>query len=147
MQIKTIELEGLHRVTEDGIWEKIELAVDSGASDSVVPPTMPASIPTVEGPASKRGVLYEVASGHQIPNEGEKKNTAVTDEGAEKKMTLQVCDVNQGLLSVSKVAGAGNRVVFDEQGSYIENKSSGQISWLKERNGMYILSLWVKRPF
>ena len=147
MQIKTIEPEGLHRVTEDGIWEKIELAVDSGASDSVVPPTMPASIPTVEGPASKRGVLYEVASGHQIPNEGEKRFTAVTDEGAEKKMALQVRDVNQGLLSVSKVAGAGNRVVFDEQGSYIENKSSGQISWLKERNGMYILSLWVKRPF
>ena len=62
-------------------------------------------------------------------------------------MILQVCDVTQGLLSVSKVTKAGNRMVFDEDGSFIQNKSSGDITWMEERGGMYMLTLWVKYPF
>ena len=63
-------------------------------------------------------------------------------------MVLQVCDVNQGLLSVSKIVKARNRVIFDEEyGSFIENKQSGERTWLAEKNGMYILKLWVERPF
>ena len=89
------------------------------------------SVPTQEGPASRRGVVYEVADGTQIPNEGEKRFTAMTEEGVEKKMILQVAGVNQGLLSVSKVVAAGNRVVFDPQGSYIESLMSGQKTWLQ----------------
>ena len=121
--------------------------MDSGATESVVPETMPASIPTVEGAASKRGVLYEVASGHQIPNEGEKRFSVVTEEGKEKKMVLQVCEVIQGLLSVAKMMAAGNRVVFDPEGSFVESKNTGDRTWLKERGGMFIMKLWVRRPF
>jgi hypothetical protein len=146
-QIKTIEPDQINRVTQDGRWEEIELAVDSGATESVVPNTMPESIKTIEGPASKRGVMYEVASGHQIPNEGEKRFTAVTEEGQERNLTLQVCDVNQGLLSVAKMAQAGNRVVFDKAGSFVENKLTGERTWLQEKSGMFVMKLWVKRPF
>ena len=39
------------------------------------------SVDAREGFAMKRGVKYEVASGHYIPNEGEKKFDAVTDQG------------------------------------------------------------------
>jgi len=145
--IKTIEPEMIGAFTEDGIWEEIELSVDSGATESVVPEGMPSSIKTSESPASRRGVEYEVANGERIPNEGEKKFKAVTDEGKVKQMVMQVCDVNQGLLSVSKATAAGNRVVFDSEGSYIQNKSSGDITWLKEKGGMYTLRLWVRRPF
>ena len=147
MPIKTIEPEGLHTITEDGMWEEIKLSVDSGATESVVPETMPSSIPTVEGSASRRGVMYEVANGERIPNEGEKKFKAVTAEGKEKQMVMQVCDVNQGLLSVSKATAAGNRVVFDSEGSYIQSKDSGEVTWLHEEGGMYVLRLWVRRPF
>ena len=145
--IKTIEPSNINNITEDGLWEEIELAVDSGATESVVPPSMPESVPTVDGPASKRGVLYEVASGHQIPNEGEKRFSAITEEGTEKKMVLQVCDVSQGLLSVAKMMAAGNRVVFDPSGSFVESKTTGDRTWLKERGGMFIMKLWVRRPF
>ena len=62
-------------------------------------------------------------------------------------MVMQVCDVNQGLLSVSKATASGNRVIFDQDGSYIENKLSGERTWLHQKNGMYTLKLWVKRPF
>ena len=145
--IRTIEPEKLNNISVDGKWEEIELAVDSGAAESVCPNDLAEHVPTVEGAASKRGVMYEVASGHQIPNEGEKRFKAVTEDGVEKRMVLQVTDVNQGLLSVSKATSAGNRVVFDEAGSYIENKTSGLKTWLQQKNGMYMLKLWVQRPF
>ena len=146
-QIKTIDPDQINRVSQDGRWEEIELAVDSGATESVVPNSMSESIKTVAGPASKRGVMYEVASGHQIPNECEKKFTAMTEEGQERNLKLHVCDVNQGLLSVAKMAQAGNRVVFDTAGSFVENKLTGERTWLQEKAGMFIMKLWVKRPF
>ena len=56
---------------------------------------------------------------------------------------MQVCDVNQGLLSVSKAVAAGNRVVFnppwDPEGSYIENENTGERLWLEEQGGLYVL--------
>ena len=108
---------------------------------------MPSSVETVPGAASRRGVQYEVANGARVANEGEKRFKAWTEEGQEKAMVMQVADVNQGLLSVSKAVAAGNRVVFDSEGSYIENKASGERTAMVEKNGMFALKLWVKRPF
>ena len=144
---KTVQPETINTVSDDGLWEEIKFSVDSGATETVVPPEMPESIPTVPGLASKRGVEYEVANGVTIPNEGEKRFTGITEEGQEKSMVVQVCDVNQGLLSVSKAVAMGNRVVFDDQGSYIENKMSGDRTWMRAEGGMYTLRMWVKRPF
>ena len=62
-------------------------------------------------------------------------------------MTAQVCDVNKALLSVSKMVKAGNRVIFDPEGSYIEDRTTGECMNLKEKNGMYMLSLWTNRGF
>ena len=58
-----------------------------------------------------------------------------------------MCDVNQALLSVKKVVAAGNKVVFDDSGSYIEDKQTGERMWLREDNGMYMLKMYVKTPF
>ena len=59
-------------------------------------------------------------------------------------MTAQVCNVNKSLLSVKRIVKAGNSVVFDEDGSYIEDKQTGEKMWMEENNGMYILKLWVQ---
>ena len=56
------------------------------------------SVETKEGAASKRGVQYEVANGVRIPNLGEKVFTRHTSEGLTRNLTVQVCDVNKGLL-------------------------------------------------
>ena len=98
-----------------------------------------------EGAASRRGVEYEVANGEKIPNLGEKKFRGVTVEGKSRNITAQVCDVNKALLSVKKVMSAGNKVVFDSAGSYIEDKSSGEKMWMTEEKGMFLLKLWVPR--
>ena len=140
----TVEPEGANAVTEKPQWHAIELAVDSGASETVVGEDMLPGVETKEGPASKRGVMYEVANGIRIPNLGEKNFQGYTDyEGIKRGIKAQVCEVNKALLSVSKLVSAGNRVVFDPQGSYIEDTTTGEQIWLQETGGMYPLEMWV----
>ena len=145
--VLTIEPEGLNPITENNGWQEIELAVDSGATETVMGEDMLDFIDVKEGLASKRGVEYEVANGHKIPNLGEKKFVGTSDEGMTRHITAQVCDVNKALLSVKRMMAAGNRVVFDAEGSYIEDKSTKEKMWMREDKGLFMLKLWVKKGF
>ena len=60
-------------------------------------------------------------------------------------ITAQVCSVNKAILSVKKVVAAGNDVVFQQDRSYIEDCHTGDKIWLQEEEGMYMLTMWVKR--
>jgi hypothetical protein len=53
--------------------------------------------------------------------------------------------VKKTLGSVRRICEAGNRVVCDEDGSYVENKSNGERTALIEERGSYVLTLWVPR--
>jgi hypothetical protein len=145
--LQTIYPEGVNSVAESGDWEEIELAVDSGATETVVGEEMLHSIKTTEGEAFKRGVEYEVANGVTIPNLGEKCFVAVAEEGQRRKMKAQVCAVNKALLSVSRMVQAGNRVVFEQSGSYVEDLHSGEKMYMYEKGGMYMLKMWVEKGF
>ena len=141
----TVEPEGFNSIETSGEWECLDLAVDSGATETVVKEEM-LTAETTEGAASRRGVQYEVANGVLIPNLGEKKFQGVSEENITRGLTAQVADVNKALLSVRKVVKAGNRVVFDDdEGSYIEDKVTKERMWLREEQGMYMLRLWVRR--
>ena len=135
--------EGFHAVSQDG-WEEIEMAVDSGATDTVIGMDMISSVELRDGPSKRQGVSYEVANGERIPNLGEKKFLGTSDEGIMREITAQVCDVNKPLLSVRRLLNTGNRVVFDRSGSYIEDPTTGEIMYLEEKQGMYVLKLWTK---
>ena len=87
--------------------------------------------------------MYETANGERIPNLGEKRFVGHTEEGLERRVTAQVAEVNKALLSVKRIVAAGNRVVFDYD-SYIEDKNTGERTWLHESNGMYMLRMWVQ---
>ena len=76
---------------------------------------------------------------------GEKRFKGVSDEGVARGITVQVCEVSKPLLSVSKLVKAGNRVVFEESGSCIEDIKTGEVMKLHSDGGMYMLKLWVKR--
>ena len=102
------------------------------------------SVELKDGPTKKRGVEYEVANGVRIPNLGEKKFIGTSNEGISRQIVAQVCDVNKPLLSVKKMVNAGNRVVFDRAGSYIEDPETGEIMHMEEKQGMYVLRLWAK---
>jgi len=142
---RTVEPETVKAVVEDGGWEEVEFALDSGATETVMAEDMLSSVDTKEGPASRRGVEYEIATGELIPNLGEKKFTAVSEEGVTRTITAQVCAVNKALMSVKKVMKAGNRVVFDDDGSYVEDKATGEKIWAKDDGGMFMVKLWVRK--
>ena len=59
-------------------WEMLEITVDSGACDTVLPSGMLASIQTQSTPASRAMEEYEVANGCVIVNEGEKQCLMMT---------------------------------------------------------------------
>ena len=52
-------------------WERVVLTVDSGASDTVLPPSVARNVPLAH--TSKVGTEYEVANGGVVLNLGEKK--------------------------------------------------------------------------
>ena len=60
-----------------------------------------------------------------------------------KGITAQVCRVHRPLMSVKKICRNGHRVVFDEEGSYVENKTTGERIKVSEEDGEYVLDMWV----
>ena len=120
------------------------MAVDSGATETVVGEDMIKGVETKPGEATRRGVQYEVASGELIPNLGEKNFLAYGEQGHARTIKAQVCEVNKPLLSVSRMVQAGNSVVFSRSGSYVEDETTGERIPLREQGGMYMLKLWIK---
>ena len=108
---------GMLMSAADG-WEKVTLMVDSGASDTVVPPSVCkiAEIHTT----SKVGIEFECANGRPLYNLGERRCDAMLSEGGDVVgMAFQVVDVGRAL-SVSRVCAQGHDVVFSEKkGSFI----------------------------
>ena len=56
-----------------------------------------------------------------------------------------VADVSQTLLSVRRMMDSGHRVVFDSDGSYIEDKESGEWMGMRDDGRMFLLKLWLRK--
>ena len=141
--LETILPSSLNAIRADG-WEEVEMAVDSGASETVIGEDMVLTADLKESEGSRRGVEYKVANGESIPNLGEKRFSAWTNEGVGRNIKAQVCSVQQGLQSVKRLMDAGHRIVFEPDGSYIEDVSTYERMNLKEKNGMFFLQMWTK---
>ena len=124
-------------------WQNIAIVIDSGAAETVIPHTSVVDHPIKETQASKAGVCYSSATDEPIPNLGEQKLPMVTQEGSLRMMTCQVAPLARPLGSVKRMCAAGHRIIFDDEGSYIENKYTGEVNWLREENGNYILDVSV----
>ena len=59
-------------------------------------------------------------------------------------VTAEVCDVHRPLMSVKRMCKAGHRVIFDDEGSYVESKHTGERLKIVEEDGEYLLDVWVK---
>jgi hypothetical protein len=139
-------IEGSHsHVTGKAGHELIEVNVDSGAIDSCLPPNIGSQFKVRSTKMSENGGYYTSASGGVIYNEGERDIKGVTEDGQEVGMTFQVTKVRGPLGSVRRICEAGNKVVFDDEGSYIENKKSKKRTVIEKVKGVYVLKLWVKK--
>ena len=119
------------------------MASDSVAAETVIPHRLVSQHPLKETDASRSGLCYSSATGQLIPKLGEQCFVLITREETFRGMTFQAAQVSKPLGSVKRICAAGHRVVFDEDGSYIENKTTGEIHMLREDNGNYMLDMWV----
>ena len=69
-----------------------------------------------------------MANGTEINNYCERQLQGLGDDYAPIGMTVQAADVSATPGSVHRVPQAGNTVVFDEDGSYIEHKRTGNLT-------------------
>ena len=125
----------------EGTW--FSVAVDSGACENVANPEDVPDYMVTEPEASKNGRDFVSATGEVIPNLGELKLPAVTAENTVRGMTFSAAPVTKPLGSVKRICAAGHVVVFDEDGSYIINKNTGELNMLREEAGNYMLDLWI----
>ena len=135
--------EGINAVTGEE-WHEFTATMDSGASEHAVPPSSVDHVQLQAGP--KKGAEYECADGGIIRNMGERR-CLVSSEGSDtiNRIDLQVTEVHKPLLSVGKMIDAGQRVVFDPQGSYVEDTVTGDRIMMTRRDGVYELKLWAKQ--
>ena len=125
-------------------WTKLSLAVDSGACESVIDAAE--QVPgyeVQETRASKSGLVYASATGEEIANLGEVFLPMMTKENTKRSMKMQVAEVSRPLASVKRICEAGHVVVFDEDGSFIFNKMTGEINQLREESGNYMFDVWI----
>ena len=124
---------------------KLVLKIDSGAVDTVIPKSTCTAFPVRPTEMSKSGEGYRAANGSPIPAYGERQLSGVTDEWLPFSIKAQVAGVKSRLGSVMHMIKSGNTLVFDDQGSYMHNKASGQVMPIHEREGSFEMDLWVKK--
>ena len=122
----------------------VSFTVDSGAGETVCPQDLFEDYPMQM--TKMVGTKYTSASNHPIENKGQRTLMMDMPDGSVKGIQVQAVDnLTKPLAAVSRIVSKGNRVVFDDE-SYIENKYTGEKTWLRQEGGVYVLDAIV-RPY
>ena len=120
----------------------IRAVIDSGAEDTVTPPgVMPGAV--VPSTMSRTGRTYRGANGAPIANFGKVTVEFRDADGVKCGMHFQVADVERPLVSAAKLADAGNRVVLERGGGFVENVSTGRKIHLVREGNVFVLDMFV----
>ena len=126
-------------------WVEIEVTVDSGACDTVMPTGMCGHISIIETLESRQGAEYEVANGESIPNVGERRCFLMTENSTQmKRIAFQCADVHKPLLSVSTVADLGYTCILGKDGGELRDNLSGDIIPLQRKGNLYTMRAWIR---
>ena len=126
-------------------WKEIEVTIDSGACDIVMPLSMCSEIPVQESERQRERMEYEVANGETIPNEGERRCLLMTiGAHVPKKIVFQVADVHKALLSITRVADAGYECHLNNVGGYLLDTYTGEKVPITRKGNLYVMKAWVR---
>ena len=121
-----IESGEIDDVKSEGEWEVVPIKLDYGAFDWVFNPATASAFAIEETDNSKKGLNYVAANGSAIKNYGQRRIKGFAGDWAPVEAAVQVAEVKRNLASAMKIMKAGNRIVLDEAGSYIEDKQTGR---------------------
>ena len=139
IELTSDALNGLEDTVEE--WEEVEFMVDSGAGTTVIGPDQVKAVQASEPDPNKS---YKMANGAVIEHMGQKIFHAVAEDEQSRRITAQVTEVDEPLLSVYQIVKHGSSVVFKPSGSYIDTPG-GQRLPLKSVGNVYKLKMWVPR--
>ena len=109
--IDSVSLEEERQIGEvnnfKGEWEVIKVTVDSGAVDTVTPPSTAKYFPILETDASRRGLDYRAANGTNIKNHGARSVQGISSEFKPMNLIMNVADVRKTLASAFQIVAAG----------------------------------------
>ena len=125
-------------------WTRVDLIVDSGASDS----TLPIGVLPGHQIGEVRGYKeFSMADGRILPNLGTKKLQMAFQCGRVMTGSFSVVDTSKPLLSVGKLISMGHKVEMNPDGKgWIKLKNGGKIT-IYLRNGVWKLPVWIWGPF
>ena len=127
-------------------WVEVEITVDSGACDTVMPTSWCTHISIQQTAESKAGMEYEVANGETIPNVGERRCLLMSEDShIMKKITFQCADIHKPLLSVSRCADLGFDCVLEATGGRLVDKVTGEAIPLHRRGNLYTMRAWIRQ--
>ena len=136
----------IHSVTAVcGEWERIPVKLDSGAVDTVMPPSVGTNFKLTQTELSKTGPGFNAANGSHIEHYGQRKIRGMSDEYRSMTMTAQVADVRNTLMSVYQILLAGHSVHFERGNCYIKNQRTGNRNPIVEKQGSFEIGLWVPK--
>ena len=137
--------QALMAVSDKPQWERVILTVDSGASDTVLPPSIARNVPLLH--SNKVGIEYEVANGGVVVNLGEKKAQMKLQENDASSMIMsfQVVEVHKPLLAVSRLVEAGHDVRFNKADPHILLSTGAKIP-MRNNMGTYEIEVWILNP-
>ena len=124
------------------VWVQVPCAVDSGACANVAP----VGIFSLEKSLIKLQPKFFGADGSPIENLGTMVAMGTSEEGVEMKIDFDLAKVTRPLLSVHKMTSNGHKVIFNEEGGYIQVKGSSTRINLRPEGRLFMLDLWVKVP-
>ena len=125
-------------------WIEMEVTVDSGACETVMPAGICSNIPITRSSCS-HGAEYEVANGETIPNQGERRCHMMTlGSASAKSIVFQVADVHKPLLSISRCADMGFHCHLGKDGGFLEDTVTGEKIPLHRRDNLYVLKTWIR---
>ena len=101
-------------------------------------------MPIKETHESREGKNLVAANGSDIKIYGEKRIPALTQSGRKTEMKYTIADVSMPLLSVSAICDQGKRVVFDNKGSYIQDKATGAWETINRVGNSYDFVTWIQ---
>ena len=128
----------------EGGWQRISATLDSAAIETVGPPEIGNCFPLTETTASKNGINYSAANGSAIKNYGQRILHGGDNNWKRTIMPMQVAQVKKVLVSAAQVCMAGNRCMLDtEEGSWIEDKRTGEITQVEYSDGEFKFDLWI----
>ena len=122
------------------------MTVDSGASDTVIPPHLLNLCALIH--TSKVGTGYEEANGDIVHNLGERRciMRVAEESKIERHIAFQVFGpVHNPLLAVSSIARQSHQGVFAEQDAHIRLAGGGKMQ-MRHVNGKYELDMYIRNP-